>query len=115
MSEAMTMKSAGAEGVMLAISDAMKAAEYGRRLAAATKENDELRRENDMLRAALGTARAEAAKARKRNARIYEERIVERANAREDAPAKRWIRANIFLCGMVAAFAVLSAIIWALR
>lgn len=100
---------------MLAISDAMKAAEYGRRLSAATAENDRLRRENDMLRAALKTARAEAAKARKKSERIYEERIVERANARADAPAKLWIGANIFLCGMVAAFAVISGIIWALR
>lgn len=113
--EAMTIRNTGAEGVLVAFSDALKAAEYGRRLAAATAENDRLRRENDMLRAALETARADAAKARKKSERIYEERIVERANAKADAPVKRWMRMNIFLGGMVAAFAVITGIIWALR
>jgi len=70
---------------------------------------------NAALKEEVEALRAELAEARKKNARIYRERIEERALMKENGPARRRMRAIIFLCGMVASFAVMSGILWVIR
>ena len=74
-----------------------------------------MRADNAMKQAEISALRAELAKAREKNERIYAERIEERANARENGPAQRRLRTIIFLCGMVLSFAVTTGILWIIR
>lgn len=82
-----------------------------RRIAALTEETDTLRAALEQAIAERDAARAAAAKARRKCARIWKERIAEQANARADAPARRWHLANVFLGGAVAGIIVLSAVL----
>lgn len=65
MTQAITVRQAGAEAVYAAIADGMKAAAYARELDAAHKANELLTAENDSLRADIRAKDREIARLRK--------------------------------------------------
>lgn len=114
--QAVTVKQAGADGVMEAIADGMKAGEYARRVRAVTAENDRLK--NDL-------AAMEAENLRltneNRNHRFAEERAIQNTLEMQVqdidlSSYRRWKGAVIFMAGVVvgvlAAFGVLVFETW---
>lgn len=108
----MTVGKAGAEGVMLAISDAMQAAEYARRLKAATAENDRLRNDLAGERAMNRRLAKENRYHRFTKSRAYAEVLNAQAEDVSSLSLNRWKNAVVFLLGMVAGLAVAFGIVW---
>ena len=110
--EAMTIRQAGADGVMLAISDAMQAAEYARRLKAAAAENDRLR--ND-----LAGERAENRRLSRENRyhrfskdRAYAEALEAQVTGIGSRKERAYRDGVLVLLGMVLGLAVAFGIVW---
>ena len=107
--EAMTIRQAGAEGVVMAMADGMRAAGYARaldqteaRCEALEKENAALRSTEAKLRRELEAERKRARDARRHNRAVYRARIEEQAEARENAPWRRWQKIALVLFGALA-------------
>ena len=108
----MTVKKTGAEGVALAISDAMQAAEYARRLKATEAENDRLR--ND-----LAGERAENRRLNRENRyhrfskdRAYAEALEAQVTGIGSRKERAYRDGVLVLLGMVLGLAVAFGIVW---
>ena len=118
MMQAMTVRQGGAEAVCAAIRDGMRAAGYARaldqteaRCEALAQENAALRRTAAKLKRELEAERKRARDARRHNRSIYRARIEEQAEARKNAPWRRWQKIALVLFGALA-LAVIMLIIF---
>lgn len=115
----MTVGEAGAEGVMLAISDGMKAAEYARALEAAKAEREALEKKSRALMDENAQKDREIARLRRQckayrfsRARAYEQALEAQSMSAFDGPTRRWALLVVVLLGMVAGLAVAFGIVW---
>lgn len=107
-----TMGQAGAPGVALAISDAMQAAEYARRLKAATAENDKLRNDLAAMAAENNRLNKENRYHRFTKNRAYAEALDAQIEGVNSQALNRWKNAVVFMAGMVVGLAVAFGIVW---
>ena len=110
--QAVTIRQAGADGVMEAIADGMKAGEYARRLKAATAENDSLKNTVAEKEAEINRLQKENRWHRFVRSHAYADAL--EAQVAETATRKERLLTNgvLFLAGMVAGLAVAFTIIW---
>ena len=111
MMQAATMEQAGAEGVLVALSDAMKAGEYARRLKAATAENDALRNKLEAEKAENRRLNNENRAHRFSKSRAYANGIemqIAGVNMHSYRRLQNWV---VFLGGVVAGLAISTVII----
>ena len=100
--EAMTIRQAGADGVVMALADGMRAAGYARALDQTEARCEALEKENAALRRELEAERKRARDARRHNRAVYRARIEEQAEARKNAPWRRWQKIALVLFGALA-------------
>lgn len=107
-----TIGQAGAAGVALAISDAMQAAEYARRLKAATAENDSLRNTVEAMKSENRRLSRENRAHRFAKSRAYSNGIemqIEGATLRSFRALKTM---NTYLLGIVTGLVIAFIVAW---
>ena len=110
--QAMTIDKTGAAGVALAISDAMQAAEYARRLKAVTAEADALRNELASEQAENRRLNKECRWNRFVRSRAYADALEAQVTGIGSRKERALRGCVIFLIGMVAGQALCFAIVW---
>lgn len=116
--EAMTIRQAGAEGVVKALADGMQAAQYARALETALAEKDALETkvkaltdENAMQQREINRLRKQCRAYRFSRARAYEQVLEAQSVSVFDGPARRWALLVVALLGAVGMCAIAIGIV----
>lgn len=116
--EAMTIRQAGAEGVVKALADGMQAAQYARALEAALAEKEALEAkckaltdENAMQQREINRLRKQCRAYRFSRARAYEQVLEAQSVSVFDGPARRWALLVVALLGAVGMCAIAIGIV----
>lgn len=116
--EAMTIRQAGAEGVVRALADGMQAAQYARALEAALAEKETLEAkckaltdENAMKDREIARLRKENRSYRYSRSRAYAQVLEEQHQSALDGPARKWFISLLLALGGLATCIVILAVV----
>lgn len=112
MESTMTIRQAGAEGVVRALADGMKAAEYARRVSAVTAENDQLRNDIAAMEAENRRLNRENRYHRFSKDRAYAEALEAQVTGIGSRKERAYRDGVLILLGMVLGLAVAFGIVW---